>query len=152
MIKGNIIGFIKEIIVGLVKGFISLVLLIIGLIFAVIIVFVVAYHDRFEDLTINVDRCLQKENFREEGFYIIETLESECLVTNKRWDEKEPVVTLKVLDEDDYTTEVELDADDMDYNDITILDKVVLHREVYYFKNGFRLFYRDIVSKGEEDE
>lgn len=101
------------------------------------------YRDTY---TINVDKCLEKENFRKEGAYIIETLESDCIVKSKYAKGETDCLNLQVLSADNFNVDIELDYDDISVNDIGVNDTVFLHREVYYTLAGDRLYTKDKVS------
>ncbi len=100
--------------------------------------------------TIDVEKSLKKENFRQENGYIIETLESDCMVLDKFENDKVPTLTIHVTATNNYKVSVEVDKQLFDK--IREGDMVHLHREVYYMPTGDRVTTKDIITEKQDYE
>ncbi len=131
-----------------------ILLVILAFIFGMVMYFVVPnFKDFFNELVspykINVDLCLAKDNFVIDGKYIVETLENTAVVKEKTFNEDKRYYTYVIeVEEKGQIVPVYITSDNWECNDtIDVGDTITDVRKVYYTKNGYRLYYKDYVTK-----
>lgn len=100
--------------------------------------------------SIDVDKCLQKDNFAIVGDRIVETLQQETVIEKKgRAGYKGGlIIGLHVYDEKTkQKLPITINKAYIDnYDELNVGDKVLLTRKVYYTRRGVRLNYKDTLT------
>ena len=102
--------------------------------------------------TIDVEKCLQKDNFKIVGDRIIETLEQKTVIEKKgRVGRGAYVIRFHILDEKTgQKLPITINKAYIDnYDDFNIGDKVLFTRKVYYNLRGLQLNYKDTLTKAD---